>query len=84
MESSSKTEGVDPELLRSFYFGYLDMLHIGAIQSRAEGAFERANLFEEISHQWEYLNIVTNLSGYPGLFSAYRGELARMEAEKGG
>ena len=78
MESPSKTEGIDPELLRSFYFGYLDMLHIGAIQSRAEGVFERANLFEEISHQWECMNFINNPSEYPGLFSAYVDELARM------
>lgn len=77
MESSSKTEGIE-ELLRSFYDGYLKSLHIIAIKSRAEGAFERANLFEEIFHQWECMNLITHFNEYPGLLSAYVDELARM------
>ena len=71
-------EGIDPELLQRFYDGYLNLIHTRAIQSRAEGAFERANLFEEIAHQWENMHIVTDFSEYPGLLSLYVDELARM------
>ena len=78
MESPSKIEGIDPELLHRFYDGYLNQLHTRSIQSRAEGAFERANLYEEIAHQWEGMNFVTNFVEYPGLLSAYVDELAKM------
>lgn len=77
-ESTSKTEGIDPELLRRFYEGYLTLLHVRATQSRAEGAFERANLFAEVVHQWECMNIITNFEVFSGLLSAYVDELARM------
>jgi hypothetical protein len=78
MESTSKTEGIDPELLRRFYEGYLNLLHVRAIQSRAEGAFERANLFEEVAHQWECMNIITDFAEFRGLLSLYVDELAKM------
>lgn len=78
MESPSKVNGIDIELLQRFYDGYLSTLREGAIRSRSEGAFERANLFEEVVHQWECMNIVTNFNEFRGLFSAYVDELARM------
>jgi len=83
-ESTSKTEGIDPELLLRFYEGYLNLLHVRAIQSRAEGAFERANLFAEVAHQWECMNVITNFAEFPSLLSLYVDELVRMGAKRGG
>jgi hypothetical protein len=76
-------EGIDPDLLQRFYASYLNLLHVRSIQSRAEGAFERANLFEEIAHQWGCMNFISDLTVYPGLLSLYVDELARMYPREG-
>jgi hypothetical protein len=76
------SDQIDPELLRRFYVGYLECISKCAILSRIEGAFDRANLYEEILHQWKNMNFVTNLQEFPGLFSAYLQEMILMYPQK--
>lgn len=76
------SDQTDPELLRRFYVWHLDFISECAILSRTEGAFDSANLYEEILHQWKNMNFVTNLQEYPGLFSAYLQEMILMYPKK--
>lgn len=68
-------ESIHAGLLEISYNGYLGLLHLGLLRCRSEGAFELANLYEEIIHQWSNLNIVS-FGHFPGLLSSYLEEKA--------